>query len=130
MGRCRGIDRLNRYPKDNKNVLEWTLKVKPKKGKMAAVVEELNKVSLLLITAEVCSKYTVSDFFLKSNEVFSFITKNKLCFLEGHITNRGNDIQIGIGGFGAYESIHPDFLSENKETILSRLYELDLVEPV
>lgn len=130
MGRCRGIDRLNRYPKENKNYLEWTLKVKPKKGKMTAVVEELNKVCLLLITAEVCAKYTVSDFFLKSNEVFSFITNDRLCFLEGHITNRGTDIQIGIGGFGAYESVHPTFLENNKDVILSRLYELDLVEPV
>lgn len=127
MARCPGIDRLNRYPKDNKIVLAQIFGVEPKKGKMLEIVNTINSISLSIIATEVSVKYTVSDFFFKSKEVFSFITKNRLEFLYGHVTNRGYDLQIGPEGFGAYESINPNFLKTHKDTILNRLDELGLI---
>lgn len=130
MARVSGIERVNRYPKHNKQVIRGIFQVEPKRGKVKTVIDCINETCYSLVMQETAAEFTVSDFFTKPQEVMKFVCKGKLDFLEGSADYRGYDIQVGMDGFSGYEGINPNYLRKHKDIILQKLNELDLVNPV
>lgn len=127
MARIKGLERINRYPAHNKIILKSIFDIEPKRGKLKPIIDFINDFCYLKISQETCSKFSSSDFFFKSPEVFSFISTNKLEFLDSNVSNRSYDINIGKDGFSSYEGIHPSYLKKNKDLILFELNQTDLI---
>lgn len=66
MARITGLERINRYPEHNKIILKNIFWIEPKIGKL----KPINDFCYLKILQETCSKFSYSDFFLKSPKFF------------------------------------------------------------
>ena len=141
MSRVTGLERTNRNSKHNQAIIKKIFGVTPKRGKITAVIKEINETYTRIAISELSEKYTFEDLFkleiketgrysseIESNPIIVDLSTKYFDYLEGHVNNRGTDIQIGTGGFMSYEGLKLSFLEKYVSDMKNILENLELIK--